>query len=213
MGKLNDLTGQKYGRLTVIERAGSNIHKKALWKCRCDCGREVVVIGSNLLNGNTNSCGCYKSDMTSERMQTHGQSQTRLYHIWKNMRQRCGNPRKPDYQYYGGRGIKIDKRWDDYNEFEKWALANGYTDELTIDRINVDGNYTPENCRWVSMTEQARNMSRNRMLEYNGEKHCIAEWGEILGISPKVLGLRINAYHWSIERTLTTPVRAEEKSV
>lgn len=207
MSKLNDLVGGKYGRLTVIERAGSTVHKKALWRCRCDCGKEVVVIGSHLLKGNTNSCGCYKSDKTSERMSSHKKSKTRLYHIWKNMRQRCENPNKPDYLYYGGKGVIVSESWSEYSSFEKWALANGYANNLTIDRINVNGNYCPENCRWVTMTEQARNMSRNRIITYKGESHCLSEWGEMLGISAKVLGHRINTYGWSIERAFTTPVR------
>lgn len=207
MGKLNELTGKKYGRLTVLERSGSTAQNKASWRCRCDCGNEVIVVGSHLLNGNTQSCGCYKSDRTSERKRSHGKSRTRLYHIWKNMRQRCGNPHKPDYLYYGGRGIIVDERWEDYSSFEKWAVENGYRDDLTIDRINVNGNYCPENCRWVSMTEQARNMSKNRIITYNGESHCLAEWAEILGISAKVLGQRVNRYGWSVERAFTTPVR------
>jgi hypothetical protein len=207
MGKLNELTGKKYGRLTVIERSGSTAQKKALWRCRCDCGNEVVVVGSHLLNGNTHSCGCYKRDVTSERMSSHGKSGSRLHHIWKNMRQRCANPHKPDYKYYGGRGIVVDDIWNDYEVFEKWAIESGYTDALTIDRIDVNGNYCPDNCRWVSMTEQARNMSRNRIITYNGESHCLSEWGEILGISAKVLGLRINTYGWSVERAFATPVR------
>ena len=162
MGKLNDLTGKKYARLMVIERAGSTAQKKALWRCRCECGNNVTVVGSHLLNGNTRSCGCYKTDVTSERMIHHGKAGTRLYHIWKNMRQRCNNPNKSDYKYYGGKGVSVDERWNDYSSFEKWSMDNGYREDLTIDRINIDGNYCPENCRWVSMTEQARNMGRNR---------------------------------------------------
>ena len=213
MGKLNDLTGKKYGRLTVIERAGSTTQKKALWNCRCDCGNEIIVVGSHLLNGNTRSCGCYKRDLTSERMSSHGKSKTRLHHIWKNMRQRCSNPHKPDYKYYGGKGITVDDIWNDYEVFAKWAIENGYSDNLTIDRIDVNGNYCPNNCRWVSMTEQARNMSRNRIITYNGESHCVTEWGEILGISAKVLSSRINAHGWSVERAFTTPVRGSGGTV
>mgnify|MGYP006923378127 CR=1 FL=1 len=138
---------------------------------------------------------------------SHKKSKTRLYHIWKNMRQRCGNPNKPDYKYYGGRGITIDERWDDFSSFEKWAVENGYQDTLTIDRIDTNGNYCPENCRWVTMTEQARNMSRNRIITYKGEQRCLSEWAEILGINVKVLGHRLNAYGWSVERAFTTPVR------
>ena len=207
MGKCIDLVGKKYARLMVIERSGSNAHNKALWKCRCECGSEVTVIGSHLLNGNTHSCGCYKRDITSERLSSHRKSRTRLYHIWKNMRQRCYNPNKPDYKYYGGKGIIVDERWSDYSCFEKWAVENGYNYNLTIDRIDLNGNYCPENCRWVTMTEQARNMSRNRIITYNGESHCLSEWGEILGISAKLLGQRINKYGWSIERAFTTPIR------
>ena len=208
MSKLKDLKGNRYGRLIVIERSGSNIHKRALWKCLCDCGNEVVVVGSHLLNGNTYSCGCYKSDKIRERLGSHYKSRTRLHNIWKNMRQRCNNPNKPDYKYYGGKGVRVTSRWDDYSTFEKWSIENGYTDALTIDRIDTNGDYCPENCRWVSRTEQSRNMSKNRIIIYNGESHCLSEWGEILGISPKVLGQRINAYGWSIERAFNTPVRS-----
>lgn len=206
MGTLNDLTGKRFERLTVLERAGSSAHKKALWRCVCDCGNEVVVIGSHLLNGNTHSCGCYKRDKTIECRVSHGKSKTRLYHIWKNMRQRCRNPHKPDYCYYGGKGVTVCDKWDDFTCFSKWAKDNGYRDDLTLDRIDVNGNYCPENCRWVSMTEQARNMSRNRIITYKGESHCLSEWGEILGISAKVLGHRINTYGWTVDRAFTTPV-------
>lgn len=207
MGKLKDLTSMKFNRLTVIERAGSTKNKKALWKCRCDCGNELLVIGSHLINGNTHSCGCYKIDKTSERNRLHGQSKTRLYHTWKNIRQRCNNPNKPDFAYYGGRGITMDEAWEDYSSFERWAMENGYSDNLTIDRIDVNGNYCPENCRWADMKTQARNMRRNRMIEYNGETHCLSEWGDVLGISSKVLEHRINRYGWTVERAFTTPIR------
>lgn len=210
MGRLNDLTGKKFNRLLVIERVGSNSHKKALWKCECDCGNIITVIGSNLLNGNTHSWGCYKSGNTSARNSSHGKSQTRLYHIWKNMRQRCNNPNKPDYEYYGGGGITVCSMWDNFIEFEKWAYKKGYTDDLTIDRINVNEGYSPNNCRWVDMKTQDRNTTRNRRLTFKGETHCLSEWGEIMGISHKTIGNRINAYGWSIERALTTPVRGSE---
>lgn len=152
--------GERFGRLVVIEYAGvKNRHRTV--RCRCDCGEEVIV-GSmaHLRSGNTKSCGCLKAEEDHKRFLRHGGKGTRLYNIWKNIRQRCNNPSSPDFPLYGGRGIKLCDDWNDYEAFQIWSEANGYASELTIDRINPDGPYCPDNCRWATWKEQRHNQRR-----------------------------------------------------
>lgn len=151
-----DLIGQRFGRLTVLEPLPAQ-GKKTRWRCRCDCGQEVAVNSTHLVSGHTCSCGCLQSERTRAANTTHGGRHSRLYNIWAHMRQRCNNPGNKDFAYYGGRGIKICKEWERFDTFQDWALKNGYTAELTIDRIDSNGNYCPENCRWVTQADQNRN--------------------------------------------------------
>ncbi len=164
--KAIDLTGQRFGKLFVIEQTDSKItpsgQKQRQYVCKCDCGNTVIVRSLSLRKGEAKSCGCLRVEQAKENLKTikpkHGLRFTRLYGIWKNMIQRCYNPKAVHYDRYGGRGIKICNDWkDDPETFYKWAMSNGYTDELTIDRINNDGNYEPSNCRWITMKEQAQN--------------------------------------------------------
>lgn len=158
--KLIDLTGQKFGRLTVVERHGVK-DGHAAWLCKCDCGNTTVVNGRNLRNGRTTSCGCYHKEILINRSKTHGMSKTRLYRIWHNMKNRCFYTKDKHFNDYGGRGITVCDEWkNDFESFKKWSLSNGYSDELTIDRINNDGNYEPSNCRWVTMKEQCKNRTK-----------------------------------------------------
>ena len=167
MSALKDLTGMRFGRLLVISRAENRDCGLAQWLCRCDCGRELIVRGSTLRNGASKSCGCLKRDRTTERNYRHGSSKRnahlRLYNVWCGMKQRCLDPEHISYKYYGGRGITICDEWkDSFPAFRDWALANGYDENAprgvcTLDRINVDGSYGPDNCRWVSMAIQADN--------------------------------------------------------
>lgn len=163
--KLIDLTGEKFGRLTVIKRNGSR-YKVPLWECICECGNTCYVVSKSLLNGSTRSCGCYRHQCERENLlksrTTHGQSRTRLYRTWVNMLARCSNQNEPHYPDYGGRGITVCNEWRDYEVFSKWAHNNGYSDTLTIDRINVNGNYEPSNCRWTTMAVQNRNKRTTR---------------------------------------------------
>lgn len=161
-----DLTGHKYGRWLVIERAPDHIcpggYRQVMWRCRCSCGNEKIVRGKTLRNGESRSCGCLQRELVGERASKHHGFGTRLYHVWNSMRQRCNNPNQQSYHNYGGRGISICKEWDDYNVFRNWALEHGYQDdavrgELTLDRIDVNGNYCPDNCRFVDMVTQANN--------------------------------------------------------
>lgn len=158
MGRLIDLTGQRFGRLVVIEQAprDSRYHG-AMWRCRCDCGCETIVEARNLKTGNTSSCGCYHRER-QRAAKTHGKSGSRLHRIWKAMHTRCYNPNSSAFKYYGGRGIEICDEWvRDFEAFHLWAVAHGYADDLTIDRIDVNGNYDPSNCRFVAMAEQNQN--------------------------------------------------------
>ena len=164
-----DLKGQRFGRLTVLGYDDSR-NNRVYWKCICDCGRYCSIATKELRNGDTRSCGCLMSELNSERMLTHGESKTRLYHIWKQMRQRCNNPNDSSYFEYGEIGVKVCSEWEDYLVFRDWAVECGYTDVLSLDRINPFGDYCPENCKWSDKYEQARN---KRQSYYNLAKHHV----------------------------------------
>lgn len=200
MGKFIDLSRQRFGRLVVLERA-ENIGTKTAWKCKCDCGNECIVFGTHLKSGHTQSCGCLQKERTSRARKKHGLAHTRTSRIWSNMKNRCYNTKDSVYKYYGGRGIKVCDEWkDDFQAFHEWAMSNGYADHLTIDRIDVNGNYEPSNCRWVSMKEQSNNKNSNHLITYKGETLTITQWAHKLGINPKMLFARINDYHYDIEK-------------
>lgn len=153
-----DLTGLRFGRLEVLERTWTNKHREFLWRCRCDCGNETVVPTHNLNSGNTTSCGCFGRERRTAAVTTHGAAGCRLYRIWKAMHTRCYNQNSPAYSYYGGRGIEICDEWkSDFSSFPKWASGNGYSDELTIDRVDNNKGYSPDNCRWATMAQQNEN--------------------------------------------------------
>ena len=200
-----DLTGQKYGRLTVLGRVWRLNSNNTFWLCRCDCGNLRIVSVQNLRSGNSQSCGCLQKELTANRETVHGMKHTRLYNIWINIRQRCQNSNNPAFKNYGGRGIHMCDEWQQFKPFYEWAMTNGYSEELEIDRINNNGCYSPDNCRWVTRETQANNTRKNHYVTYKGETHTISEWSEIIGISKQTLCSRIN--NWSIERALTTPVQ------
>lgn len=207
MGMAIDLSGEKFGRLTATKRVGVNKNKKVLWECVCECGNKINVPTSNLTTGHTRSCGCINVD----RLKTHGHSHTRIWGIWQGMLRRCYDENCTNYQGYGGRGISVCNEWrEDFSAFLRWANENGYMDTLTIDRTDVNGNYTPENCRWATMKEQCNNKRSNEYLIFKGEKHTVAEWANILGIATNTLWMRINVHGWSVERALTEKVRTEK---
>lgn len=200
MSKLIDLKGVRFSHLVVIKRAGADKQGHVMWLCQCDCGNQKVVKGHKLLSGENKSCGCM------HHKYSHGQSDTRLYHIWRTMKARCVDPNSRKYHAYGGRGITICEEWlNDFPSFYVWAIANGYRDDLTIDRIDNDGNYCPENCRWATPKEQANNTRTNRLLQYNGEKHTVSEWADITGIAKKAIYRRLYR-GWSVAKALTTPL-------
>lgn len=163
--RLNDLTGQRFGKLTVIGRA-PNRGRRTMWLCECDCGNQREIMADNLVAGKSSSCGCLSSELTSRRSHTHGGSGTRLYNVWYKMLTRCYNPKSNRYKYYGARGIKVCSEWEhDFGAFQRWALAHGYDEnakrgDCTLDRIDNDDNYCPDNCRWVDLTVQNNNKRR-----------------------------------------------------
>lgn len=158
MAKAKDISGQTFGRLTVIRRSGSDERRHALWHCVCECGKEKIVSSQSLLSGKTNSCGCLHKESARGLLLTHGKSNTKLYNVWRGMKKRCYCQENENFKYYGGRGITICEEWrDNFEAFYTWAISNGYADNLSIDRIDVNGNYEPSNCRWATVAEQNRN--------------------------------------------------------
>lgn len=158
-----DISGQKFGRLTVIKRLGVDKSRSVVWLCKCDCGNYIEVKGTELRRGRTTSCGCYRIERIIESRTKHGKTDTRLYHIWQGMKDRCYNTHNVKYKNYGSRGIVVCREWlDDFMNFYNWAINNSYRDDLTIDRINNDGNYEPSNCRWADYTTQNNNRRNNK---------------------------------------------------
>ena len=215
MGKLEDLTGQRFGRLTVIEHSHS-VNYRHYWLCKCDCGKIKTIRGSHLKSGAIRSCGCLSIEELQSRA-THHKTKSRLYIIWNSMKKRCYQKNDIEYKYYGGRGITICDKWkDNFQAFYEWSIANGYDEnakrgECTIDRIDVKGNYAPDNCRWVDKIIQANNKTNNQLITYNGETHTIAEWSRIKNISYATIYARFKIYNYSIEDVFNKPIKYKNK--
>ena len=213
MSKLIDLTGKKFGRLYVVKRIGSTKYHQPLWLCKCDCGNETILCGQAIRSGHTISCGCYNKEEVSKLHKKHGDFGTRLYTIWSHMIQRCYNPNDAKFKNYGARGIIVCEKWkNDYREFKEWAINNGYSNDLTIDRINVNGNYEPSNCRWVDNYVQENNRTNNRLFTIDGITHTVSEWARIYNKKPSLVIQRINIYGYSINDALTTPIKYQNQS-
>lgn len=203
MGLFIDLTGQRFGRLVVIERAGDYL--PVTWRCRCDCGATCVGQGLLLRDGRKRSCGCLRRENTAAMSRTHGQRHTPEYHIWLSIIQRCHNPNNPTYHHYGGRGIVVCDRWRE--SFENFYADMGPRPKMarlrehSIERVDNDGAYAPDNCRWATYTAQSRNRRNNRQITFRGVTRTVTDWEKETGLSVR---LRLNA-GWSVERALTEP--------
>lgn len=204
MRKVKDISGQTFGNLEVLEFVEVKNHR-AYFRCKCKlCGNICVKQGQLITSGKTRSCGCFAKNNTDQT--THGFSKTHLYGVWCNMKRRCYIPKAQNYEFYGGRGIKVCDEWrNDYLNFHNWAYQNGYADGLTLDRVNTDGDYSPDNCRWVDMKTQNNNKRSNRMITYNGKTQTMHQWAEEYGIKYTTLHMRITKYKWDIEKALNTP--------
>lgn len=216
--KIEVIEGQKYGKLTIIKEV-SPIGSKRRILCKCDCGNIKEYSMDRVIHGRTQSCGCIRKEMFIIHRNNNGTSvypkeatDSKLYKIWNSMKCRCYTVSSGAYFKYGAKGIRMCDEWkNDFMVFYNWALANGYSDELTIDRIDYRGNYEPSNCRWADIKTQANNKSNVRKYEYNGEMHTMTEWSEITNINYGALWVRLNVLGWSIEKALTTPVRDDGK--
>ena len=216
MGNLIDLTGKRFGRLTVIHRCeNKNGGRFPAWTCKCDCGKIVDVLGCNLRTGNTQSCGCYNAELIKASHTTHGLSNHPLQRVYSGIMTRCYNPNNKSYKYYGARGVYVCDEWKtSYSAFVKWCFENGYEHDLlpnghsrlSIDRIDPNGPYSPENCRFDTYLEQANNKTNTRYITFGSETHSIAEWGRITGIKSCTIAYRL-AHGWPVEKALVTEVR------
>lgn len=201
MTKYKDIAGQKFGRLTALYKL-HNHHDKdhTYWSCVCDCGNLTETRSDRLRTGRVQSCGCLHKK--------HGKSNTRLYHIWRQIKTRCYNKNNRDYTTYGGRGIKMCDEWrDNFNTFYDWAIENDYKENLTIDRIDVNNNYEPDNCRWATKKQQSRNKRDTLYYTVNGEQRSLKEWCELYKINYNKVYCRIHRDNWSIERALGLEVK------
>ena len=207
MGEIIDITGQRFGKLTAIRRVDS------VWECKCDCGNITYVRISYLKNGHTKSCGCKKFETKNL---IHGKSKTRLYNIWDNMKARCYRKYSDKYKWYGERGIKMCDEWlgeNGFISFQDWSLSNGYQDNLTIDRIDVNGNYEPNNCRWITQKEQCLNKRDTILFTYNGVTKPLKEWCREFDLKYYTIWKRIYVHHWSFEDAISSPKYTRSKDL
>jgi hypothetical protein len=209
MGRLIDITGHKYGRLTVLEHLGVRERRTHYWKCQCECGSIIEVSGSNLRSGKSKSCGCISKECSWNKK--HGKTKSVEYAIWNSMKMRCNNLNNDSYDYYGGRGIKVCERWA--NSFENFYEDMGKRPEgMSIDRIDVNADYCPENCRWATVEEQSRNKRDNVYIEYKGERKILSDWAKELNMSVPALSNRLNKYGYTIEEAFNTKINGSKSS-
>lgn len=186
-----DLTGKRFGRLVVLEEAERKPNQTIRWLCKCDCGNIKSIKSAHLIGGQINSCGCLRNELNLKRSITHGMNNTRIHRIWVGIRTRCYNKNEKCYKYYGGRGIKICDKWKTFEGFYE-DMKEGYADNLTIDRINVDGDYCKENCRWADKETQANNMRTNRMVTVNGINYTLANLCKEYGLKYKTIHKKLS---------------------
>ncbi len=206
MAKLINLIGKKFGRLVVIKRMDNNKQRQSMWLCVCDCGNEKIILGYNLKNSNTKSCGC----LQIEKVTKHGYSTSKTYNSWRHMIQRCADLNHKFYHNYGGRGITVCKKWLKFENFLE-DMGEPPSAKHSIDRINNNGNYCKSNCRWATRKEQVSDMRNNLYFTYKNKTQLLIEWSEETGIPYSTLWQRIYRLGWSIEKALTTPAKKGDR--
>lgn len=202
----------RFGRLTVIRGKEKKEKGKKYYFCKCDCGNTIYVPKSKLVSGHTKSCGCLSNESTKERSTTHGMTYTRIYRTWRGMLSRCECPGDGEsYLRYGARGIKVCEEWHKFENFYEWAIRNGYDDNLTIERVDNDGNYCPDNCRWATAKEQSNNRRNTIWINYKGGKKTISQLSDELNIPYSTLYYRYKYRKMDIEDALTSSFRDKKK--
>ena len=209
------MRGITFTRLTVKELAGRNKHKNIIWRCLCLCGTETDVTTADLRSGNTKSCGCLQREKATIHLLsisiTHGLSRdvngkkTRLFRIWTGIKTRCFNNHDKAFKNYGGRGITLCHEWLNFETFHNWAMKNGYSNTLSIERKDTNGNYAPNNCTWATAKAQANNKRDNRLISYKGETKTMSQWSDCSGISTQTIFGRLKR-GWKTEDALTIPI-------
>ena len=219
MAQGRDFTGERFGRLTAICYTGKNTKqgRNAIWLFRCDCGNYVERVAIGQKYSKVPSCGCYLKERAGALNRTHGGRHERLYYVWMDMRRRCYDPKDTNYKRYGERGVRVCEEWNDYAKFREWANASGYDknakkQHCTIDRIDNNGNYCPENCRWVDSKTQSNNRSTNKIVEYQGRRQTLKQWTDELGLKYALVQKRLMS-GWTAERAFNEPSRFEKLSI
>lgn len=198
------LEGMRFGRLVVTRREVNKINNRALFLCKCDCGNEKIIRSDALQSGVSTSCGCYHKEMLLKANTTHGMSRSGIYTAWEGMKARCNNMYSDHYKDYGGRGIKLCKRWHKFENF--YSDMGERPCGMTIERKDNNGNYEPGNCRWATQKEQKNNTRRTRFYEFNSQSKTLMQWSESTGMSISTLRHRVLNLGWDIEKALITPL-------
>jgi hypothetical protein len=200
MPTYDDLSGMIFGRWKVLCKSNDKNFKGSYWLCRCLCGNERIVQASRLKAGRSKSCGCLQKELTRQRSIKHGMNGTRLYQCWQGMLVRCYNTNSKAYKNYGGRGISVCDEWKQFDSFYKWSMNNGYKSDLTIDRIDNNGNYAPSNCKWSTYLEQQNNRRDCKYYKFNGKQMTLSQWARHFGINRGLLYIRVGEKGWTIEQ-------------
>lgn len=198
-----NLIGKKFNYLTVLKKVESKDKKHSYYLCRCECGNEKIIRSDTLKDERYVSCGCYnRSKIKGQKSLKHGQSRTKLYHVWAGMKNRCRKASNYSSKWYYDKSVKVYEEWLSFEKFYEWCIQNNYREGLTIDRIDYNGDYEPSNCRWVTMKEQNFNTSRNVKLTYNDKTYCMQQWADTLGVNRNTFWRYIRVKNMSIEEII-----------